>query len=243
MGLCDCKSKSEPGVGQKPEINEFDQEIINQKFNEYISRDDIKDFVEKNYNLKDPVFQLIRENEIKRIKMFYQSKKEEFHTNMNSYLNGQNLHFIPMLTKQIISNEGGRETLKLKIMEKIQEIYNNEDVHTINYLTVMIIGKTGTGKSTLVNNMLKLKGGKKAKTGWGDRITTETTIYKNKEVPYIRLVDTVGIELSGGFDAINIGIEASNFIKNQISLNNVNDLCIAFGTVFLQIDLKDLRLN
>lgn len=67
MGLCDGKSKSEPGVGQKPEINEFDQEIINQKFNEYISRDDIKDFVEKNYNLKDPVFQLIRENEIKKV--------------------------------------------------------------------------------------------------------------------------------------------------------------------------------
>ena len=194
MGLCDCKPKSDQDNHQNPWINEFNSEIINQNFDKYIFNDDIKDFLEKNYNLKDPVFQSIRENEIKMLKLFYHSKKEEFHANMTSYLNGQNLHFIPMLTKQIISNEGGRETLELKIKEQIQDIHNNEKVHVIDYLTVMIIGKIGTGKSTLVNNMLKLKGRNKAATGLVDRTTTVTKIYKSKEVPYIRLVDK--LELS-----------------------------------------------
>mgnify|MGYP002870116423 CR=1 FL=1 len=71
--------------------------------------------------------------------------------------------------------------------------------------------------------MLKLKGRDQAETGWVDRTTIVTKIYKSKEVPYIRLVDTAGIELSGGFDITGVGIEASNFIQNQIALNNVND--------------------
>ena len=157
------------------------------------------------------------------MKNFYQSKKEEFHTNMNTYLHGQDLHFIPKLTKQLISNEGGRKTLERKIMDQIQEINNNEDAHKINYLTVMILGKTGTGKSTLVNNMLKLEGSKKAKTGMGKRITIKTTTYKSKVVPFLRLVDTVGIELEKAHDVDHLGREASKFIKKQIALNNVND--------------------
>ena len=146
MGCCESEPKPPREPSENHGINEYNPEIINQRFNEYISSDDLKDYLEKNYNLKDPVFQLIRENEIKMLKMFYNSKKEEFHTNMTLYLNGQNLNFIPMLTKQIISYEGGRETLELKIREQIQDIYNNEDIHTIDHLTVMILGKIGTGK-------------------------------------------------------------------------------------------------
>ena len=66
------------------------------------------------------------------------------------YLEKQNLNFIMILTRQIISNEGGREKLESSIKAEIQKISNNKDSEKIEYLTVMIIGQTGTGKSTLV---------------------------------------------------------------------------------------------
>ena len=69
---------------------------------------------------------------------------------MNMYLEKQNLNFITLLTRQIISNEGGREKLESSIKAEIQKISNNKDSEKIEYLTVMIIGQTGTGKSTLV---------------------------------------------------------------------------------------------
>lgn len=43
----------------------------------------IKDYIKKNYyNLKVHVFQMVRVNKTKILKMLIQSKKEDFHTNM-----------------------------------------------------------------------------------------------------------------------------------------------------------------
>lgn len=118
----------------------FDIEETTQKFNEYILKDDIQDLLEKKYNLNDPVFKSIREEEKKILINFYLSKKEDFKNNMTLYLKNQNLNFITMLTKQIIMNEGGRNVLEQRIKDEIQDIYNNEDHTKIGNLTVMILG-------------------------------------------------------------------------------------------------------
>ena len=118
--------------------------------------------------MNDPIFKSIREDEIKILKNFYISKKEAFDNDMTKYLNNQNLNFITMLTKQIISNEGGRDIFKQKIKKEIEYIYNNEEESKINYLTIMILGKTGAGKSCLVNNIL-FKGKEVAKEGFTKR--------------------------------------------------------------------------
>lgn len=83
----------------------------------------------------------------------------------------------------------------------------------IKYLTIMIIGITGTGKSTLVNNLL-FDGEIHALEVVGKIGTLEpTTPYQNKkDVPYLRLIDTRGIELA---DAWSVNIILDNMITSN----------------------------
>ena len=58
---------------------------------------------------------------------------------------------------QIISNEDGTAFYKNKIKKQISEISENEEKFKINYVTILLTGKSGNGKSTLINVLLKLK--------------------------------------------------------------------------------------
>lgn len=159
------------------------------------------------------------------------------------YLKNQNLNFITMLTKQIIMNEGGRNVLEQKIKDEIQDIHNNEDHTKIGNLTVMILGQTGTGKSCLINNIL-YRGKEKAKEGDYNRVTTKRKIYQSDDVPYINLVDTIGIELSDEYDVKAVGFNAQNFIQKQREENNINDLihCIWYCVTAARFQTKEKEL-
>jgi len=70
--------------------------------------------------------------------------------------------------------------------------------------SVLVIGNSGVGKSTLINAVL---GEDVAETNWGTEGTTkELKIYENDEVPF-RVIDTVGFEPS--------------FIKEFVAINAV----------------------
>ena len=246
MGCCEPK----PRPADNSTSNYYDPETIKSKFKDYILTDNIVDSFTKNYNLNDNVFQSIKKEERDILEKYYKSRKKEFENNMNIYLEKQNLNFITLLTRQIISNEGGREKLEGSIKAEIQKINNNKDSEKIEYLTVMIIGQTGTGKSTLVNSLLKLKGEERAETGLTDIVTQRTQAYKSNRVPYIQLVDTRGIELNQAFDVDKVGIEARSFINQQIKANNVNDFvhciwyCISSNRFQgVEIDLVNNLIN
>ena len=113
----------------------------------------------------------------------------------------------------------------------------------------MILGISGVGKSTLINNILKLEGENKAKKGIGDPKTMNIKSYQNEKVSFLRLVDTRGIELNVGFGAKEVQEQASRYIKEQYQTGDPNKFvqCIWYcitGTRFQKVEqdlLNSLR--
>ena len=131
-------------------------------------------------------------------------------------------------------------------MREIEEINKKEESFKINNLTVLLVGKSGVGKSTLINKILRLKGENRAKTGTGNFQTTNIKAYKSDEVPYLRLVDTRGIELNKNYGAQVIKNDSEKFIKEQLSTKDINNFvhCIWYcitGNRFEQVEIDLLN--
>ena len=99
----------------------------------------------------------------------------------------------------------------------------NKNIFEINYFTVLVLGKTGVGKSTLINSLLQLKGEEAAEEGVGNITTSETRAYRSNKFPFLRLVDTRGIEINTNFGAKEIQDEAAKYIKDQYNTDNINN--------------------
>jgi predicted AAA+ superfamily ATPase len=61
------------------------------------------------------------------------------------------------LTKQILINEDGRNNFDSKIKKEINLLKQEKNFLLIDYLTIMILGLTGVGKSTMVKFFIKIK--------------------------------------------------------------------------------------
>lgn len=79
-----------------------------------------------------------------------------------------------------------------KVAEQITELIQKEYKELKN-LNVMILGKTGVGKSTLVNNMFSEK---LAETGVGKPVTDKIHQLSKPDYP-LTIFDTPGLELDG----------------------------------------------
>ena len=221
----DCESSQQIQENdQNYQGDKYNPEIIDRNFNDYIFQDKILDFPLKKYDMNDPVFKSIKKEENKMLTNFYKSKKDDFKTQMTEYLKNQNLNFVNLLTNQIIINENGTKLMKQKIKTEIENVENIEnDQFKISNLTVLILGQSGTGKSTLVNNIL-FDGKEVAKENAVDIGTTAFIApYKNPKVPYLQLVDSRGIQLDKAWSINNTGDTASNFIRKQLGQTNFND--------------------
>ena len=129
------------------------------------------------------------------------SKKSNFINIVSNFFQLNNF-FIPQgLSSNVILQENGREIYTKKIKNEIKKINDNETSFQIKHLSVMVIGKSGVGKSTLINSILKLypKSDKAAKEGVGGKITEYTKDHMGESNPFFRLIDTVRIKIDKKF--------------------------------------------
>lgn len=108
-----------------------------------------------------------------------------------------------------------------KVLKEVREKYAS-----LSTLNIMVLGKIGVGKSTLVNTMFNEK---LAATGSGKPITLTMKKYTKPNFP-LAIYDTPGIEL-GGANAVNsIREEVINEIQRCAKSGDINDMihCILY---------------
>jgi small GTP-binding protein len=100
-----------------------------------------------------------------------------------------------------------------KIMDEIKGNYSS-----LTTLNVVVIGKTGVGKSTLINSVF---GENVAEVGLG-RPVTQSIRKLEKEGTPLAIYDTPGLELQGDHSAENLLEQVTNLINEGIQSEDVN---------------------
>ena len=141
---------------------------------------------------------------------------------------------------------------KLIYTKKIENLINSQtnyiksqkDLYQIDYLSIIIAGKSGVGKSTLINCLLKeeLAIERMPKIG-----TKEPKPYKNDKIPFLKLIDTRGVELIQQYGNENILRDVTNIISNPSIVSkyanltyNDNIQCMWYCVTSKALDNQDV---
>lgn len=217
-------------------------------YNEYIQTKHIVSHFYDIKDKKDSTYNILKLEEKEILIKYLENTRTNFEKLFNDKLRRAKIPYNEnnKLVKEFIEKEDGESAFQYKIEECIKKIEKNPKDYEIKYLTVMLVGKSGVGKSTLINEVLKLEGNKKAKTQTGPFVTVKYQEYSSDSLEFLKLIDTRGIELNENYGAEEVKKEAIRFIAKRKETNDPNKFvqCIWYcltGTRFEEAEQNLLR--
>ena len=200
-------------------------------------------FKEKNDN--DKVLDSLKKYERKDLINFFESHKKNFILEINKFYESKKINFNEQnqISKIIFCKEY-IEFYFNKIKKEINRINKEEkEFCQIKYISIIIIGKCGVGKSTLINGILKEE---VAKSGIGNRITIENKKYESKNMQFFKFIDTRGIELNQNYGPSSVLENTKKIIKGQKNetIENINDniQCIWYCVNNNNIEEEEIKI-
>ena len=201
------------------DVKYSDQQLIS-KLSSFTQSMKIQESIFKaNSGGQDPVFDAINVNLKEVLIEIFKKNQQIFVNGLLNYLNSSYLNIEQNLVSNLIQVENGYQVYTDKVMKEIAKIDKNKDLFKIEYLHILVIGKTGAGKSTLINEVLNLKPPNNAKENNTDIETMKITPYKNN---YLKLVDTRGLELEN-YPSEKLVQDCKNYKDEQSRTDNYND--------------------
>lgn len=138
-----------------------------------------------------------------------------------------------------------------KILDKINEDSKQKSEKILinyykksNYFNIMVLGKTGIGKSTLINGIFEFKENEGAKTGNGKPITQEYAEYISDKRKGLRIIDSKGIEM-GDFNINEVFKSTKELIEKRAQEGDPDKLihCIWYCFKSSSLRFEDIEKN
>ena len=226
-------------------FNYLDNNIKN-LLNNFIQKIEYKDFYFNLNSKDDKIFEQLKEYIKKDLTIFFNSTKKNFIYNLDREYNKNKLSCNSIPISKILEEEDALLNYKDKINIEFNRLKEDTNFAKIDYISILIVGRCGVGKSTLINSILKFEIGKNEETNLSKMITINEKRYKNGKVPFISIISTRGIELNIEYGPHIILNQILGVIKNQKEKreNTYNDYvqCIWYCVSNNGIDNEEIEI-
>ena len=141
---------------------------------------------------------------------FYSSKLKGKISKVKKKIEKELSKYSPKNLKAFLENLALNEKLKeilISDSKKESDKILNQTFNHSNHFNILLLGKTGVGKSTLINGIFNFAENEGAKTGDGKPITQEFDEFTSETRKGLRFIDSKGIEM--GEHNINAVFESS----------------------------------
>ena len=188
-------------------------------------QDTPNNYFNKNNFFNNSLLNSLKKYEKNNLELYFNATIQQFLISLDkNFLNirekYRNKIFIESRIKSIFQNEKLNEVLLIKINQEFEDLKKNKDFVKIDYFTAIITGRTGVGKSSLINALLKQN---LAEEGMKDIVTTKPQKYENQIVQFLKLIDTRGFEIKKEYGFENISNEIKKIIDDPNELNGVDE--------------------
>lgn len=198
------EKKEEEENKQKKEKMQRQKDENNKKLAEKL-------FKEKSINIKNQFIEKLKNKIL---------QKNFFAEILDKYNNDEIMRII----EEIINNLDLKKILDEKTKTFLNEAVALEVNPDMNHLNILLLGPTGSGKSTLINVLLELEGKDCAEVGDDNNPKTmDFKAYTSKKKKYIRCFDSRGVEKSKEYDLDEFIKNSKNLILKQLEKNNPDE--------------------